>query len=164
MRNHAVWMMERLLLALADDDGDDACVREAALAALVHVARALDDTFYPFLPLVCQYFSPPARVCVCVCVCVCVIGACACCLLPTRPLLLRILALSRPARCEVRGARCEVRGARYAVSEALLFLSVCLVALAHVMAASPGPMACRPVARRMQHRGWRLLVELAPSA
>lgn len=52
MRQQAVWIMERLLLALADDDQDDACVREAALAALVHVAHALDDTFYPFLPLV----------------------------------------------------------------------------------------------------------------
>jgi len=52
MQQHAVWMMERILLALDDDDHDDASVREAALAALVDAAQALGDTFYPFLDLV----------------------------------------------------------------------------------------------------------------
>lgn len=53
MQQHAMSMVERVLLALTDADTDDASVREAALAALAHVAQALGDTFYPFLPVVC---------------------------------------------------------------------------------------------------------------
>ena len=52
MQQHAVSMVERLLLALTDADADDSSVREAALAALPHLAHALGDTFYPFLPVV----------------------------------------------------------------------------------------------------------------
>ena len=49
---HGLRMIERLLLALGDADPDDSAVREAALAALEHVAAALADSMYPFLPLV----------------------------------------------------------------------------------------------------------------
>jgi predicted negative regulator of RcsB-dependent stress response len=52
LQQHAVWMVSHLMLALTDADQDDSSVREAALAALRHVADALSDSFYPFLPVV----------------------------------------------------------------------------------------------------------------
>ena len=69
LEEHAVWMVERLLLALADSNEDDSSVREAALAAMLHVADALDDSFYPFLPLVLRTFPRLHRPCIRVCAC-----------------------------------------------------------------------------------------------